>query len=441
MKLGLNPTHLDEFIQIKEQINFLHRPGKSPDWKRIQHNAETLLNVNGIDLQTLVYLTVAHHQLKNDVKLISLDIEKIAISLVSYWDNLWPQDIQARVGILNWLNRQIGDSIRTHLTRETKINDVFRLSNSLSLIVNTLSNHTEQTCHLSYLLISVNEYLEPLASQTSTCEASTGLEKTAYHQLPKQKMLHSPNVIVEQSAPDQQTTTSLGIDKMRIDSQSTDNSAVIQKALPKLNRLETVNMPPNAEKNDRAKSTFSFFRLFWGYLFAFLLGGIVTYCGKVYLFPKPHMDVELTRFLSSPLYPFYYGESLLNQNNSLMSDENKHLSTIWRTKMNEYAQAGETFVKPSQVKANIEKLQQDLLHAESTKQGLTISYLKTALYGIEREMNQRESLEQLLNTYYQEPHDIELKQKIDRRFLSLLAYYYHLQGSDNTPHNEQKSGR
>lgn len=96
MKLGQSPIHLEEFIQIKEQINFISRLGKSPDWKLVKSNADKILTGNGVDLHTLVYVTVANYQLNNDFLQISQDIEKISIALISYWDELWPQNINCR---------------------------------------------------------------------------------------------------------------------------------------------------------------------------------------------------------------------------------------------------------------------------------------------------------------------------------------------------------
>ena len=78
--------NLDEFIQIKEQINYLSRPDKQTDWKIVEKLSAHLLAENGIDLQTLVYFTVARYQLFSSFTQITKDIENIAIALISYWD-------------------------------------------------------------------------------------------------------------------------------------------------------------------------------------------------------------------------------------------------------------------------------------------------------------------------------------------------------------------
>src|SRR3712207_7906423 len=47
---------------FRSQINYLARPDKTTDWKKIKWLSEKLLLDNGTDLQTLVYLTVADYR-------------------------------------------------------------------------------------------------------------------------------------------------------------------------------------------------------------------------------------------------------------------------------------------------------------------------------------------------------------------------------------------
>ncbi|EIJ69740.1 ImpA domain protein [Pasteurella bettyae CCUG 2042] len=71
----------------------------------------------------------------------------------------------------------------------------------------------------------------------------------------------------------------------------------------------------------------------------------------------------------------------------------------------------------------MENLQNELLFAEKNKQGLTISYLKTALYNMEKELDKIDSLEKNLSDLSENKDDLLLRQKIEQQFLSLLAYY------------------
>ncbi|MFU2138043.1 VasL domain-containing protein, partial [Gallibacterium anatis] len=93
------------------------------------------------------------------------------------------------------------------------------------------------------------------------------------------------------------------------------------------------------------------------------------------------MKDELTQMLSSPTYLFKRGKAYIKSTNE------QTLKTEWQNKIEYYENIGKTLVEPSKLRQQLNTLQQELLQAEKSRKGLTISYLKTALYDMEKELD------------------------------------------------------
>ncbi|MGX2951617.1 type VI secretion system ImpA family N-terminal domain-containing protein, partial [Ursidibacter sp. B-7004-1] len=200
MKLGKSPSELTEFMQVKEQINYLNRQDRATDWKLVKSLSEKLLLDNGTDLQTLVYLTVADYKIKPDLYQLTKNIELVAIALFSYWDDIWPQDITARVNLLNWLNRQLSEPLRASFSDKKDIKDCYSLVNSLSLISSTLKNKANQTSTLLYLLDFVNDAI----SVDTKSNLERPIDNFSIAPLPEQEKLPAKSrieTIKEDNAP------------------------------------------------------------------------------------------------------------------------------------------------------------------------------------------------------------------------------------------------
>lgn len=161
-------------------------------------------------------------------------------------------------------------------------------------------------------------------------------------------------------------------------------------------------------------------------MFGLILGGSSGYFYAVKYQQLPQMRDELTKMLSSPTYLLERGKTYVNSSNE------QSLKTEWYDKIGYYENIGQTLIESSKLKQQIQTLQQELLQAEKSRQGLTISYLKTALYNMEKELDSHSSLEQALRIYADNPQDWEQKQRINKHFLSLLAYYAYLNDLENS---------
>ncbi|MFZ7231103.1 type VI secretion system ImpA family N-terminal domain-containing protein, partial [Avibacterium avium] len=111
IQVGKNPSNTDAYLKIREQINFLSRPEKRIDWRKVANLSYGIFNQNGMDLQTLCYYTVAKAYLDPTITQINQNLSIMATLMSNHWSTFWPDGIQARINILNWLNKHISPLI------------------------------------------------------------------------------------------------------------------------------------------------------------------------------------------------------------------------------------------------------------------------------------------------------------------------------------------
>ncbi|MCI7354266.1 MAG: type VI secretion system ImpA family N-terminal domain-containing protein [Holdemanella porci] len=391
MKLGKSPSERTEFMQIKEQINYLARPDKTTDWKKIKWLSEKLLLDNGTDLQTLVYLTVADYKTNPDFHQFTKNIELLSIALFSYWDDIWPQDVDARVNMLNWLNKQLSENVRASFSDKKDIKYCFSLANSLELILSTLKNKGKQTSNLLYLLDFVNK--EVVAINT---KLDLDISRKSFS-------------IISLSSEDKLST------EPRINTRV----EAVKSVVPEAKDIEVLDVRKCEQEHTKAVKNKKFF---WLNLLFFTMGVIVSLAGY-YFITKAEDDKinkQLEALLDSPV-------ELVKLIDNSISKQEDTLKLKLQHKIENYVASGDTFIKKNTIKEKIVALQNDLLQAERKKQSITISQLKTALYELEREIEQMNCLECELANYIKTPDNLVLQKNIEHRFLSLLFYYAKLE--------------
>ncbi|WP_410687203.1 VasL domain-containing protein [Avibacterium paragallinarum] len=416
MRLAISPSNLDEFIQIKEQINYLSRPDKQTDWKIVEKLSAHLLSENGTDLQTLVYFTVARYKLSSSLAQIIKDIENIAIALISYWDVLWPLEVSNRITLLNWLNRQIADNIRLQVQSYQNIKALYCLDNALTLIVEEIKKHSDLPINLNNLLVSVSEQIDKRVTSQYGKNIEL-IESTIVTSPPKPSLAQPKQAKVKADNPQFKS----------------DIKSPILNASPSIILAQKEESKSSEETNTPVKilrKTYliSLFFLMLG----IILGGSSTYFYTEKYQKELQMKDELTQMLSSPTYLFKRGKAYINRINE------QTLKAEWQNKIEYYENIGKTLVEPSKLRQQLNTLQQELLQAEKSRKGLTISYLKTALYDMEKELDSHLSLEQTLHIYADNPQDWEQKQRINKHFLSLLAYYAYLDDVESTKEKDKR---
>lgn len=113
VRTGSDPRTLPDFIALREEMAKLTHPAR-PDvnWKQAEALSLSLFEINGVELQTAAWYTLARCYLAR----VSGMNEGLAIinALLSHqWTQLWPQPVHARVEILNGLFQRLHKVFRT----------------------------------------------------------------------------------------------------------------------------------------------------------------------------------------------------------------------------------------------------------------------------------------------------------------------------------------
>ncbi|MFO6299426.1 VasL domain-containing protein [Rahnella selenatireducens] len=112
IKLGDDPRFLPEFNAIREEINKTNHPSQPEvNWRLVESLALTLFKSNGVDLHTATYYTLARTKI-NGLAGFCEGCELLAGLITAEWANFWPQNHQARTDMLEWFNTRIGNILR-----------------------------------------------------------------------------------------------------------------------------------------------------------------------------------------------------------------------------------------------------------------------------------------------------------------------------------------
>lgn len=113
VRTGGDPRALSEFVALRDEMSKLMHPAR-PDvnWKQVEALSLSLFEINGVELQTCAWYTLARSYLAR----VSGMNEGLAIltALLSHqWVQLWPQQVHARAEILNGLSQRLQKLFRT----------------------------------------------------------------------------------------------------------------------------------------------------------------------------------------------------------------------------------------------------------------------------------------------------------------------------------------
>jgi len=113
LKTGSDPRTLPEYSALREEVAKLSHPARPDvDWGHVEKLALNLFDVNGVELQTAAWYTLARAQQAG----IQGFNEGIAIldALIRYqWSAMWPASAHARIEILSSLSKRLQQLFRT----------------------------------------------------------------------------------------------------------------------------------------------------------------------------------------------------------------------------------------------------------------------------------------------------------------------------------------
>lgn len=113
VRTGGDPRSLPEFMALRDEMSKLTHPARPDvDWAQVEKLSLSLFEINGVELQTCAWYTLARSHL---VRVSGLN-EGLAIltALLSHqWAQLWPQPVHARAEIINGLLQRLQKLFRT----------------------------------------------------------------------------------------------------------------------------------------------------------------------------------------------------------------------------------------------------------------------------------------------------------------------------------------
>lgn len=142
---GQDPRSFESFTIIRAEINKLNHPLHPViDWRLLQHHAITLFTENGVDLQSVVYYSMARTQL-NEWQGFAEGCELLAVLIVSEWESFWPPKtpVRARNEIIDWFAARVGTLVRTLPKNNACLRDIYRAEYAINRICEKLSTIEE----------------------------------------------------------------------------------------------------------------------------------------------------------------------------------------------------------------------------------------------------------------------------------------------------------
>lgn len=142
LSVGQDPRMLPEYEKLRSEINKLsHASRPDIDWQLIHEMALLIFEKQGVDLQTAIYFTLARSRL-HGLNGFTEGCEFLANLIVTQWDNFWPPAHQerARTDMLDWFIARVSDIVRQYTVSHEDKRFIYRCERALQLMSEKLHN-------------------------------------------------------------------------------------------------------------------------------------------------------------------------------------------------------------------------------------------------------------------------------------------------------------
>lgn len=159
---GSDPRGLAEFIALRQEISQMNNSASEVDWQRVEQLAIALFRVNGMDLQSVAWYTLARAW-RTGLTGLCEGLEIATAMMEHQWSTLWPHPLSARLAIVTWLSAGIQQVLPTLSLIQEDLALLFQLQNQLQQNVEILEKLAQK--HLSQLdrlIVQVSYFIEQL---------------------------------------------------------------------------------------------------------------------------------------------------------------------------------------------------------------------------------------------------------------------------------------
>ncbi|WP_158782818.1 type VI secretion system ImpA family N-terminal domain-containing protein [Pantoea sp. BAV 3049] len=146
---GGDPRALPEFIALRVETGKLSQTGRGDiDWLRVEQLCISLFRLNGMDLQSVAWYTLARAWRAGLAGL--CEGLEIATAMMKYqWATLWPNPLPARLAIITWLSTGLQHVLLSLKLTSDDLPLLQRLETQLDQNIETLEKLAQK--HLSQL--------------------------------------------------------------------------------------------------------------------------------------------------------------------------------------------------------------------------------------------------------------------------------------------------
>ncbi len=173
VKTGSDPRQLPDFIALRDEMAKLTHPAR-PDvnWLQVEALSLSLFELNGVELQTGAWYTLARSHLAR-VNGLNEGLAILNALLSHQWTQLWPQPVHARAEILNGLFQRLQKLFRTYSLGHDDVSALMQSQGLLQGMNDILARQElKHACQTAPLMQQINSALTRLEN-SSTQEGVT----------------------------------------------------------------------------------------------------------------------------------------------------------------------------------------------------------------------------------------------------------------------------
>lgn len=392
---GSDPRGLPEFSALREEIGKASHPSQPAlNWKLVESLALAIFKASGVDLHTVTYYTLARTRLQGLAGFCE-GTELLAAMVSHEWDKFWPQDNDARTGMLDWFNTRTGSILRQQLSfSDTDLPLLYRTERALQLICDKLQQvkmkQPPRVENLLYFVQNTRKRLEPPPKNTVDTPAQTTVRTLVY----------APESA--QSATTEGIPPLPDLPEMKVRVQHND-----AEALPAAGTLTSCYA--RGFMAGIVCSTFAAAALWWWQVYPMqqqLAQVRDTAQGAATLWlASPTLDSYGQRLQqlpdTSPLQLLETGMQMMRLADSRWPESLQQQQTTaqWNATLKTRAQNSPQMRGWQQARQNLRGFADLMMQKETEKQGFTLSYIKTVTWQAERLLNQETPLESMMTQY------------------------------------------
>ncbi|WP_339481980.1 MULTISPECIES: OmpA family protein [unclassified Pseudomonas] len=141
VRIGADPRGYAEFAALRDELAKLGHPAcPDVDWQKVEQLCLVLLQLNGVELQTVSFYALARsqrHGLDGMVQGV-----RLLKTLSGQWSSLWPSSVSVRLDILGWLFAQLHTLLRSLALTACNLRTLLELDHALTCLNERLVSHT-----------------------------------------------------------------------------------------------------------------------------------------------------------------------------------------------------------------------------------------------------------------------------------------------------------